>query len=255
MSALRSVLRSAAAEARANRSAFWTQVSAMAVNDIVWVLFWILFFGRVGVVRGWDRGRVLQLFAVLTTGAGFVLGVTSNARRLGQLIVDGGIDAALALPVAPLPYLLVRRVDPVNLGDFVFGVALFLASGVPTPTRIAVYVAGSLAAAVTLGSFLIVAGSLTFFAGRSETGDLGFHAIILLSSYPVDIFGGPTKLLLYTVVPAAFVAAVPARLLQHLDAGLALGLVGAAAAFATAAWGVFTLGLRRYTSSALWTRA
>ena len=232
-----------------------TQVAAMAINDIVWVIFWVLFFHRVGTLRGWDRSRVLLLFAVLTTGGGLVLGVTANARRIGQLIIDGGIDAALALPVPPLPYLLARRVDAVNLGDFVFGLGLFALAGGPTPERTLVYVIGSLAAAVVLGSFLVIVGSLSFFAGRSEAGDLGFHAIILLSSYPVDIFGGVTKLVLYTAVPAAFVAAVPARLVNHFDPLLALALLTVAGTFGMGAWTVFTLGLRRYTSSAIWTRA
>ena len=253
--AVSSVMRAAVAEARSNRGAFWTQVSAMALNDIVWVLFWVIFFGRVGTVRGWDRSRVFLLFAVLTTGGGLVLGLLSNARRIGQLVVDGGLDAALALPVPPLPYLLVRRVDPVNLGDVVFGVSLFAVSGSPTLERTAVYLLGAAAGAVVLASFLVAAGSLTFFAGRSEAGDLGFNAIILLSSYPVDIFAGTTKVLLYSVVPAAFVAAVPARLVDHFRLLQAFALVGVAAAFAAIAWSVFTAGLRRYTSSAIWTRA
>jgi ABC-2 type transport system permease protein len=181
--------------------------------------------------------------------------VLSNARRIGQLVTDGGIDAALALPVPPLPYLLVRRTDPVNLGDLAFGVVLFSVSGSPTPARVAIYLAGSAAGATVLAAFLVTVGSLTFFAGRGEAGDLGFHAIILLASYPVDIFGGATKALLYSVIPAAFVSAVPARLVSHFHTAQAATLVGVAALSGVTAWTVFTLGLRRYTSSSVWTRA
>ena len=255
MRAVAATLRAAVAEARANPGAFWTQLAAMALNDVAWVAFWVLFFHRVGSIRGWDRSRVFLLFAVLTTGAGLVLGVLSNARRIGQLVSDGGIDAALALPVAPLPYLLVRRVDAVNIGDLVFGMALFAVSGRPTPARVAIYVVGSLTGAAVLAGFLVIVGSLTFFTGRGEAGDLGFHAIILLSSYPIDIFAGATKVLLYTAVPAAFVAAVPTRLIDHFAAGEAAVLVAAASASALLAHAVFTAGLRRYTSSAIWTRA
>ena len=56
-------------------------------------------------------------------------------------------------------------------------------------------------------------------------------------------------------MPAAFVAAVPARLINHFDAGDAVLLAVAAAVLATCAWATFTLGLRRYTSSSIWTRA
>lgn len=255
MSTVSATLRAALTEAWSNRASFWTQLSAMAVNDLMWVVFWVLFFNRTGSVSGWDRSRVLLLLAIITTGAGLVLGLLSNSRRIGQLIAEGGIDAALALPVPTLPYLLVRRVDPVNLGDTFFGIGLFFIACHPTPERFVVWLIGSALGALVFLGFLVLVGSLAFFTGRSEAGDLGFQAIILLASYPVDMFSGATKVLLYTALPAAFVSVVPARLVEHVTLTSLLELVVAAAAFSFGAVGVFTLGLRRYTSHALWTRA
>jgi ABC-2 type transport system permease protein len=248
-------MRGAAAESRANPGAFWTQLAAMVLNDFVWILFWFLFFDRVPSLHGWDRSRVLLLLAVLTTAGGLVLGVFSNARSIGRLVGDGGIDAALALPVSTLPYLLVRRIDAVNLGDLAFGIGLFAIAGHPTPERAVLYVFGSIAAAIVLGGFLVTAGSLAFFMGRGDAGELGFHAMLLLSAYPVDIFAGTMKVLLYSAVPAAFVAAVPARLVDHLTAGNVLALAAAALVAATVAWTTFAAGLRRYRSSAAWVNA
>lgn len=255
MSGIGATMRAAFGEARANRRAFWTQVTVMVTNDVAWVLFWTLFFGEVRSVRGWDRSDVLLLLAVVTTGAGVVLALLSNSRRIGQLIADGGIDAALALPVAPLPYLLVRRVEPVNFGDLAFGLVLFALSGPPSLDRTAIYLVGAGAGALVFVGFLVMIGSLAFFAGRGEVGDLGFQALILLAQYPTDLFGATTKVVLYTAVPAAFVSAVPARLVEDFSWGAAGGLGIAAATFAIGGWAAFTLGLRRYTSSAVWTRA
>jgi ABC-2 type transport system permease protein len=248
-------MRAAAAESWANRQAFWVQVLAMVVNDLAWVAFWILFFDRVGTVRGWDADRVLLLFAVLTTSAGLVLGFLSNARSVGRLAAEGQLDAVLALPVPPLAYLLVRRIETTNLGDFAFGILLFAAAGSPTLERTAIYVAGTLTGAVLLTGFLVATGSLAFFGGRGETGEFGLHAMLLLSSYPADIFTGASKAILYTAVPAAFVAAVPSTLVDDFDPVRAAALAAAAATFAFIGWLLFTLGLRRYTSGSLWTRA
>ena len=255
MTALRATVRAALAEAWSNRAGFWTQITAMFVNDIAWIAFWVLFFDRVGEVRGWDTSGILLLMAVLTTSGGFVLGFLSNARRIGQLVADGGIDAALALPVPPLAHLLVRRLDTTNLGDLVFGVVLFSLTGSPTLERTAIYVVGVVAAATLLTGFLVTTGSLAFFAGRGEAGEFGLHAMLVLSNYPADIFTGAAKALLYTAVPAAFVASVPAELIESFDAGTAVILVTVAAGFAVAGWATFTAGLRRYTSGAVWTRA
>ncbi len=254
MRGLVATLRNAVAEARSNRAALVSQVTIMVLNDIVWVVFWVLFFRRVGSVRGWDGDRILLLLAVLTSAGGIALGVLANARRVGTMAVDGDLDSVLSLPVPPLAHLLVRRIEAVNVGDLVFGVLLFVALGRPTVARTAVFVGAVAAVAVLLTGFLVLTGSLAFFIGRNEGGELGFQAMILLGAYPVDIFAGAIKVLLYTVVPAAFVSSVPARLIEDFDVVNALWLAGVAGAFAAAGWAAFTLGLRRYASGSVWTQ-
>lgn len=243
------------AEAGANRASLGSQMFVMIVNDVVWVAFWVLFFRRVGDVRGWDGQRILLLLAVITSAAGVTLGVLGNARRIGVMAVEGQLDAVLALPVPPLAYLLLRRVEPMNVGDLVFGLALFAIAGHPTIERTVVFVVVVLLAATLMTGFLVLTGSLAFFVGRSEGGELGFHAILLLGSYPVDIFAGMAKVILYSVVPAAFVSSIPAHLIDSFDAGRALQLAAVACTFAFAGWATFTIGLRRYTSGSVWTRA
>jgi len=149
----------------------------------------------------------------------------------------------------------VRRIEPVNMGDLAFGVVLFAVVGHPTPARTVTFVLVVLASAVLLTAFLVLTGALAFFLGRSESGELGFHAMLLLGAYPVDVFAGAVKVFLFTLVPAVFVAAVPARLIDDFDLARAIELVSVAAVFALAASTTFRLGLRRYTSGSVWTRA
>jgi ABC-2 type transport system permease protein len=249
-------LRTAFRDAFTNRRSFWVQVLAMAANDLAWVAFWLLFFHKMGQVRGWDSDRVILLFAILATASGTALGLFSNARRIGELIGDGQLDAALSLPVEPLPYLLTRRIDTVLLGDLLFGPILFLVAGHPTPERALVFLVSSALAAVVLVGFLVFAGSLTFFiGGRGAQSDIAFQAVLLLSSYPLDVFGGATRLLLFTAIPAAFVTGLPVRLVDSFDPAVAAGLAGVALLMAGLGAIVFRLGLRRYASGAVFTRA
>jgi ABC-2 type transport system permease protein len=255
MRALLATSRGAMAEAWANRSAFWAQVAMMVANDLAWIMFWVLFFDRVGEVRGWDTDRMLLLLAILNTGAGLVLGVLANARSIGRLVTGGELDAALVLPVPTLPYLLVRRVNTTNLGDVLFGVGLFAVAGHPSLSRTLLFLSGTVTAAVLLTGFLVLTGSLAFFSGREDMGELSFHAILLLSSYPIDVFGGFAKVLMYTALPAAFMASVPAKLMTGFDPVLAGLTFLVAVGFAAAGWAAFGAGLRRYTSGAVWTQA
>jgi ABC-2 type transport system permease protein len=256
MSALRAVFIAAVREAWVNRRSFWVQVTAMVVNDLTWVVFWFLFFRRVGSVRGWDVEGLLTLLAIVATVIGFGIGLLANARRIGSTISSGQLDAVLALPVDPLGYLLVRRVDPALLGDLAFGPLLFLFATDPTPVRAATFVFGVLIGSVVFVSFLVFLGSLTFFVGgKGEQADLGFQALILVAQYPVDLFAGFVKLLLFVAIPAAFVSGLPARLVTSFDVRTAALLVVVAVGLAALARSTFVLGLRRYRSGSAWVRA
>lgn len=255
MKALLATSRAAFLESWSNRGGFWTQVVTMVVNDLAWVVFWALFFRRVGAIRGWDTERVLLLLAVLTTAGGIVLGLLANARAIGRLAADGELDAALALPVSPLAHLLFRRISATNLGDIAFGIVLFAVACGPTLERTAIFVVGVIASTALLTGFLVTMGSISFFVGRDDAGELGFHAMLMFAAYPVDIFGGAAKVFLSTVLPAAFVATVPARLVDEFDPRLAAALLGMAGLFAALGWMSFHAGLKRYTSGAVWTAA
>lgn len=255
MRAIAATLRAAVADGIANRGSFWFQVGLMIANDVTWVLFWVLFFNRVGHVHGWAVQDVIVLFSILLVSAGVALGVFSNSRRIGHLAADGALDETLVLPVSPLPFLLSRRIDAANVGDLLFGPVLFAVAGHPTPQRAAVFVVGATAGSVVLVGFLVACGALTLFVGgRGEQADLGFNAILIFASYPLDLFGGATKVLLFTAVPAAFVTGIPARLVRSFDGPTALLLLVVALLFALLGWGLFELGLRRYSSGSIWAR-
>lgn len=255
MRGLFATFRAAVLEAAANPAALVSQMAVMIVNDGVWIVFWYLFFQRVGELGGWDLDGIILLQAVLTAAGGIALGLVANARRIGTLALEGGLDPVLTLPVPALGHVLLRRIEPNNLGDLAFGITLFAVAGHPTPGRTAVFVVVVLASATLLTSFLVLTGSLAFFAGRGESGELGFHAMLLLGAYPVDVFAGAAKLVLYTVVPAAFVSTVPARIVDSFDADQLAALLAAATLTVGAAVLTFSAGLRRYTSGSVWTRA
>jgi len=255
MTGLMTTWRAAWSEAMSNRRGFWFEATIMIFNDVIWLVFWILFFRRVGEIRGWDIEQLIVLQAILTTGGGITLGLLANARHTGHLVLNGGLDAALTMPSSTLAYLLVRRVQPINVGDIIFGVLLFTFFGNPTVSRTIVYLLGVAIAATIMTSFLVLAGSSAFYLGRNDGGDLGFHAVLLFAAYPVDVFSGATKVLLYTVIPAGFITGIPSRLVDEFDFGSFLACVAVAGGFATAAVYSFNRGLRRYTSGAVWTTA
>lgn len=242
-------------EAWANRASFWMGIVIMVVNDVVWVLFWVLTMRSIDDINGWGFDQIILLQAVFMTGAGLSLGLLNNVRSIPELITSGGLDSFLSLPVSTLPQVVVRRVAPVHVGDLLFGILLFAVLGHPTPGRTLVFVIAVLCSCAVITSFLIISGSFTFFLGRPEASESSFLALLMFANYPIDVFSGLVKLTLYVIVPVAFVSSFPAKIVDEFDASALAILIGVSFGLAAVASAVFRLGLRRYTSGAGWTSA
>ena len=77
---------------------------------------------------------------------------------------------------------------------------------------------------------------------------LAFNAIITFGIYPATIFDNYAKLILFTIIPAALVGAVPAEFITAATwQSLAELLIGAIV-FLFLAVTLFNIGLKRYES-------
>lgn len=234
------------------RAAFLAQVLSMAINDGMWVAFWVLYFARFPVVAGWGRTDVLALWAIVATGYGIATGLFGNALRLSRIIYTGGLDVYLTQPKNVLLHVLVSRTSASAWGDVLFGLVVFAWLGDPTPARIGLFALGSALVGVILIGFVVALQSLAFFIGNAETtASQMFQAFVTFSTYPTGIFGGAVKVLLFTVLPAGFVSYMPVGLLREADPGFIAAAVVAAAALAGLGTGLFYAGLRRYESGNL----
>jgi ABC-2 type transport system permease protein len=231
------------------RASFLSQAIGMFINNGIYFVFWLLFFDRFDQIRGYEIQQIYLLFAVVALGYGLAFTFAGNAGQLSGLIAQGRLDYYLTLPRPVLPHILFSRMDPFTVGDLTFGFIAFLFTGLFDPVSIGLFLMCAILAAVVFASFYTVAGCLAFFIGNSN--QLSFHlanTMVSFSLYPMGLFQGVIRLFLYTLIPAAFVGAVPVRVVETHRLDLLGGLVVAAAISGVIATFVFYAGLRRYES-------
>jgi len=234
------------------RASFVGRVFGMVLNDLMWMAFWIIYFDRFPVVQGWHKADVLTLWCVCELGYGLAHGIFGNASNLAGIIVRGDLDFYLVYPRNVLVHTLISRMNSTALGDTLLGPIAFLLLVRPTGAQFACFVlSGILAAGLFLG-FTVLAHSIAFFIGNSESlSEQITGSLIHFSTYPSGIFKGATKDLLFTAIPAGFINNLPVRVIREFDPvffGLA---VLAAVGFIVAARAVFRVGLKRYESGNL----
>jgi ABC-2 type transport system permease protein len=252
-------LRLAAAYVRLNlnaqleyRGAFYSQVLAMFLNNTVWVVFWVLFFTRFPVLRGWTREDVLTLWGLTAAGFGLAHAVFGNGLSLAGLIAQGSLDAWMLYPRTLLPHLLLGRMSASSVGDALFGYAVYLVMVRPDLPHLLLFVALTVSVAVLFIAFSVLTGSLAFFLGSSAAlSEQWRFALVTFGTYPSAIFEGAVKLVLYTLIPAAFINALPIEALRNLNLMDALLAVAGSLAALLAAVLTFQAGLRRYESGNL----
>lgn len=259
MRALSSFLRLAWAYTRLNfaaqweyRGAFLSQVFAMFLNDLVWLLFWLLFFTRFPVLRGWTAADVLTLWAIAAAGFGLATALFGNVNVLPSLIAQGQLDGWMLYPRALLPHMLLGRMSAMSWGDFLFGFVVYGLFVRPDLPHLLLFCALTLSVALLFLGMGVITGSLSFFLGNATAlAEQWRFAMLTFSTYPAVLFDGAVKLLLYTLVPAAFVSYLPVEALRRFSLGhAALALLGSLV-IASLSVLLFYVGLRRYESGNL----
>lgn len=238
--------------AMAYRGAFLLQAFGMLLNDVLLLFFWAVIFNRFPTLNGWALRDVVALYGVAAVGFGIATVVCGNSGQIARIIAGGDLDYYLALPADPLVHVLVSRTSMPSWGDVLFGLAVYLVAMPERWTTLPLFCLLGFLAALIFIAFSVIVGSFAFWIGQSQNLAMQLRsALLTFGLYPVDIFPAGVRFLLYTLIPAAFVGSVPAKLLADFRWAWLLGLIACAAGFTVVARFVFNRGLRRYESGNL----
>lgn len=238
------------ASAMEYRVSFISQVVGMALNNGIYFVFWLIFFDKFGNVRGYELVDVYMVYAIAACSFGLAFTFAGNAGpMLATLIAQGRIDYYAVFPRRLLPHVIFSRMSTAAIGDILFGIIAFLFTGYIQPLEIVLFILTVLMAALIFAAFGVTYGSLAFFMGNADqiTGQ-ALNSMITFAIYPQSLFTGTVRVILYTLVPSAFVGSVPAAIIQDKNVMLLSALVAAVVVSWTIATFVFYTGMRRYES-------
>lgn len=234
------------------RGAFISQLLAMFLNNSTWLAFWLLFFSRFPVVRGWSAPDVITLWAVCAAGFGLANAIFWNLHGLASMVAKGQLDVWLLYPRALLPHLALGKMSATALGDLSFGYAVYLILVKPDWAHLLLFNFLVFAVALLFVGFNIWRGSLGFIFGQAETlSEQWFFSMITFSTYPNCLFDGWMKVVLYSLIPAGFVSGLPVEALHSMNLKAAALTLAGALTIAVSGYAVFEMGLRRYQSGNL----
>ena len=231
------------------RVSFLSQMIGMILNNGMYFLIWVIFFDRFNSVRGWGITDMFVTFGITSSAFGIVSLFFGNAFNLGDIITRGRLDYYLSLPRPVLLHAVASRSVASGMGDLTYGFISFAASGVFSFDGLLRFVLAILLSAVVFVSFLMIVQSLAFWLGSTSSfSGVALNAILTFAIYPISLFDSGARLILFTLIPAALMGALPASLVRSFGWDILAQLALGAVLFLATAVGVFYSGLRRYES-------
>jgi ABC-2 type transport system permease protein len=231
------------------RASFITQMVTMMLNNGVWIVFWGIYFTKFPVVNGWELRDILILWGISAGGFGWVAALFGNVLRMASMIATGQVDFYLTLPKNVLLHMLISRMSFSAWGDYFFSWIMFFAAGGLSVTFFFQYLFAQVMVGILFLAVFIIAQSLAFYFGNAEgVAQQIFIAMITFTTYPIDIFHGVTRVLLFVVLPAGFVSTLPIAFFRNFSWMFLGQMLVVLVFFLALAIFVFYRGLRRYES-------
>jgi len=234
------------------RTSFLLQTIGMIINNASFIFFWWILFENVKSIGGYGFEQVMMLWAFSSASYGISFVLFGNLKNLSRMIMNGELDTYLLQPKDVLINIISSSTVISGWGDIFYGIILYIGICGFNLGSFLLFLIFSLVGALIFTSTLVFANSLTFYMGNAQgISSLILEFFITFSIYPEGIYKGITKLLIYTVVPAAFISLVPVRILTTFSWEWSLLLLLALVIWTTFSYWFFQRGLRKYESGNL----
>jgi viologen exporter family transport system permease protein len=260
MNALRLYGRYIATSIRSQRqypaSVIATSIGAFAATITDFVGIWALFarFRRLG---GWGFGEVALLYGVVSVSFALADSLTRGFDVFGeQFVKTGDFDRLLVRPRSTVLQLLgyelrMTRIGRLAQGVLAWGVGAHLSHTGWSPASWAILAFAAAGGIALFSGILILQATLAFWTVESlEVANTLTYGGVEAGQYPLDVYARWFRDFLVYVVPIGCISYFPVSVVVGRVAPLPYALAPALGfAFLVAASGLWTVGVRHYTST------
>jgi ABC-2 type transport system permease protein len=218
----------------------------------MYLFYWKIFFSVSGGIAGITYRQLAALVAfnhVIYAGTDTLMG--NQVWETGESIVKGQFDIFLVQPKSAIFQLFFSGAQPMRAVQIVIGAALYFFIVPLTLHTLLLFFFGFLVGTAIFTSWVIAIHSLTFRLGNSIMVYKLLSVILHFAKKPANIFSFAVRLILYTVIPAAYIGTVQAAQVFNPELPVLAGLFLLAVIAPVIAILLFRRGMKLYESGNL----
>lgn len=232
------------------KKSFIIQTVFMIINNLFFLVYWIVVFSiNDGDLNGLVMKDILLLWSIPTASWGLSNFLFRGLRDIDNLIISGNLDTYLLQPKNMILNIATSKTDFGACGDLLYGlvIGMIASDGFGEYLQIIMYsIIGSIifmSCFILIRSFSVWIGDMTNISRIYEQS-----LIITLCTYPYDIFGKSVKILMFTILPAAYITHMPIKLLSNFNLKIFSLILIVTLIYATISIRLFYYILKKYES-------
>lgn len=232
------------------KKSFLIQTIFMIINDGFFLIFWSVVFNvNNGSISNIDMKDILYLWSIPVASWGLISFLFGGIRELNRYIINGELDSYFLQPKNMLLNIATSKTDFGGFGDLLYGlvIGIFASNSILEYLEILMYVV--LASIITFSTIIIVRVLAIWIGEVEQIAHIYENSLfITFSTYPYEIFGGFTKFIMFTIVPAAYVVHLPIKLIGNFDLKIFLIVILATVFYFLLARTIFYKSIKKYES-------
>ena len=234
------------------RGSFLLKILTILLSEIFSVISMLIILTRFQGYGDMTSGQFLFLYFFSHLSYSLCILVFNNLRALGFYIQGGFFDKMLLMPVNTMAYLCCYNFDFSIIGQVITSLILFSyfdrSYGIVWNFGSVLFIIMMLISSILiLASILIVLSSVAYYIIDWKPLDNMFGAFREMLGYPMSIYTVAVRIILYSLVPIAYIAFVPVELIYLFSKDLTFGM-GMMIAFGV----MLCAGLLFYGAYKLW---
>ena len=233
---------------------FWMMIIAGIIVQTLFMGVVFVLFHNIPDIGGWQEGEMYLILGFMFASNGLNSIFVDGIWHIPSLVFRGNFDVMLSRPISPLYQILSYEIGLQGIGDLAMGILSLsiglTAMGLLSPLSVILCVFFVLTGTVLRLSYNLISLSLVFWVHNSLM-NAGFliHSIGEYAKYPVIIYPGWVRFILFFIVPAGFIGFVPTLIIRGEGVLMyALVLIIVVVLYFLLARAIFYKGIQRYES-------
>lgn len=233
------------------KSNFIIQTIFMFINNGYFIIFWsIIFSQNGGNIKGIGMEQIMYLWGFSTISFGVAYFFFGGTVKISRSIISGELDSYLLQPKHPLIGIITSKCDFSACGDMIYGLTMLIFATGGDVIKIVFGILLGILGSVFYISTEVIFRSLAVWLGDMDAVADKYSNTLLttFSIYPEQIFGTVLKIILYTVIPAAYLSYLPIKIINEFNFVTLLILIVIEVIYMFIAILVFNSAIKKYES-------